>query len=48
MGEVKSEVIRMRITPELKQAIQAAAEKDGRTMSGYLEWIIKKSIDQKI
>lgn len=47
MADTKTEVLRMRITPELKAAIAAAAEKDGRTMSNYLEWIIRKELSQK-
>lgn len=47
MAGTKTEVIQMRVTPELKAAIAAAAEKDGRSMSNYLERIIRKELSRE-
>lgn len=47
MADIKTEILRMRITPELKAAIATAAEKEGRSMSNYLEWIIRKELGRK-
>lgn len=37
---LKTEVVRLRITPELKARLQAAAAADGRTMSNYIERLL--------
>ena len=39
----KSETIRLRITPELKIQIQKLAESENRTMSNYIENLIKRA-----
>lgn len=44
MAEIKSDFIRIRVTPDMKAAIAAAAKKEGRTMSNYLEWLVKKEL----
>lgn len=44
MAEIKSDYIHIRLTPELKTAIAEAAKKDGRTMSNYIEWLVKKEL----
>lgn len=44
MAEIKSDYIRIRLTPDLKAAIAEAAKKDGRTMSNYIEWLVKKEL----
>lgn len=45
MDGKKTDVIRMRIDPELKAALAEAADKDGRTMSNYLEQLIKRALE---
>lgn len=42
----KSETIRLRITPELKKQIQKLAESENRTMSNYIENLIKNAIQK--
>lgn len=44
MAEIKSDYIRIRLTPELKAAIAEAAKKEGRSMTNYLEWLVKKEL----
>lgn len=41
----KTEVVRLRITTELKARLQAAAAADGRTMSNYIERLIFLALD---
>ena len=43
----KSERIYIRITPEFKEQIQKAAELENRTISNYIEHLIKQAINQK-
>lgn len=43
----KSETIRLRITPELKEQLQKLAETENRTMSNYIENLIKNSIRER-
>ena len=40
---MKTEIVRFRITPELKAKLQAAAAAENRTMSNFLENLIQKS-----
>lgn len=40
----KSEVIRLRVSPDLKAQIQAAAEAENRTVSNYVENLIKEAL----
>lgn len=47
MPDLKTEVIRLRIAPELKEQLRSLAEADGRTMSNYIEMLIKKAIKTK-
>lgn len=42
----KSERIYIRLTPDLKQKLQKAAEADHRTVSNYIEYLIKRSLDE--
>lgn len=44
---MRTELIQIRTTPELKAAIRAAAEAEGRTVTNYIEWLIKKDLKQK-
>ena len=43
----KTERIYIRITPELKAQLQQLAEADGRTVSNYIEQLIKKALEAK-
>ena len=40
----KSERIYIRLTPELKEQLQKAAEEEHRTVSNYVEYLIKREI----
>lgn len=44
---MKSEVVRLRITPELKEKLRKKAEKEGRTISNYLETLIQNSLNEQ-
>ena len=48
MGKtIKTDMLKVRITPELKAKIQAAADADNRTVSGYIINLIMRDIDKK-
>lgn len=40
----KTETIRLRIAPELKKQLQKLAESENRTMSNYIENLIKQAV----
>ena len=40
----KTERLQIRISPELKAKLQELADADGRTVSNYIEQLIKKAI----
>lgn len=42
----KTDNIYIRVTPELKQQLQKAAEADNRTLSSYIENVLKRSLSQ--
>lgn len=42
----KTERLQIRISPELKAQLQKLAEADGRTVSNYIEQLIKVSISK--
>lgn len=44
MAETKSDYIRLRVTPDFKAAVEQAAANDGRTVSNYIEWLIKQAL----
>ena len=44
---VKTDMLKVRITPDLKAKIQAAADADNRTVSGYIINMIMRDIDKK-
>lgn len=46
MAENKTEFFHIRVTPELKAAVEEAAANDGRTVSNYIEWLIKQALKQ--
>lgn len=43
----KTDRLQIRITPELKVKIQQLAEAEGRSVSNYVEQLIKKAIESK-
>ncbi|MBO7251807.1 MAG: ribbon-helix-helix protein, CopG family [Oscillospiraceae bacterium] len=42
---VKTERLQVRISPELKAKLQEIADADGRTVSNYIEQLIKQAIE---
>ena len=42
----KTERLQIRISPELKQQLQRLAEAEGRTVSNYVEQLIKRELDK--
>ena len=48
MGKtIKTDMLKVRITPELKAKIHAAAEDENRTVSGYIVNLIMRDIAKK-
>ena len=48
MGKtVKTDMLKVRITPDLKAKIQAAADAENRTVSGYVISLIMRDIAKK-
>ena len=43
----KTELLQIRITPELKQQLQEAAQAEGRTVSGYVLWLIQRELNNR-
>ena len=43
----KTEMIRLRISPELKEQLWQAAEKDNRSVSNYIECLILEALGGK-
>lgn len=43
----KTERLQIRISPELKEQLQRLADADGRTVSNYVEQLIKAALDNK-
>ena len=44
---IKTDMLKVRITPELKAKIHAAAEDENRTVSGYIVNLIMRDIAKK-
>lgn len=44
---MKTEVVRLRVSPEMKDKIKSAADRDNRTISNWIENLIKKEIEMK-
>ena len=42
----KTERLQIRVTPEMKKKLQEAAEAEGRTLSNYVEQLVKKALDK--
>lgn len=43
----KTERLQIRISPELKQQLQRLADAEGRTVSNYIEQLIKAALAEK-
>lgn len=43
----KTDIIHIRITPELKAQLQALAESEGRTVSNMIERLIKEALSRQ-
>ena len=43
----KTERLEIRLTPELKEQLQAAAEAENRTITNYLENLIKQALEKE-
>ena len=43
----KTERLQIRISPELKSQLQQLADADGRTVSNYIEQLIKAAVEKK-
>lgn len=46
MANKKDEKIILRTTAELKEAAQKQAAKEGRSLSNYIEWLIRKDLEK--
>lgn len=43
----KTERLYIRLTPELKEQIRAAAEAEGRSVSNYIEYLITQALKRE-
>ncbi len=43
----KTERLEIRLTPELKEQLQAAAEAENRTITNYVENLIKQALEKE-
>lgn len=43
----KTERLQIRISPELKAQLQKLADADGRTVSNYIEQLIKNAVENQ-
>lgn len=43
----KTDRLQIRITPELKDKLQALADAENRTISNYIENLIKKELEKR-
>lgn len=44
---MKTERLHIRISPELKEELQAAADAENRTLSNYVENLLKEAVKEK-
>ena len=44
---IKTERLNIRISPELKEQLQALADAEGRTVSNYVERLIMEAVEKK-
>ena len=47
MREIKSDKIFLKVEPSLKKAAQELAEENGKTLSGYICWLLEREADKK-
>ena len=45
--ERKTETLNLRVTPELKELIRTAAEKERRTIANFIEVLVRKHCDEE-
>lgn len=43
----KTDTLHIRITPELKQQLQQAAQRENRTVSNYIELLIRRELQKQ-
>ena len=43
---VKDTILNIRISADLKAELQEAAEREGRTISGYVTWLIRQAVQR--
>ena len=43
----KTERLQIRITPELKDKLQALADAENRTISNYIENLVKREVEKR-
>ena len=41
---MKNEFLHIRISEDLKEKLRQAAKADGRTLSNYVEWLVKQAV----
>ncbi len=46
LGGKRTEIVSVRIDPKLKYLAELAARKQRRSLSGYIEWMLERSLDQ--
>lgn len=47
MAVKKYECIQMKVTPEFKEQAKKQAEREGRTLTNYLKWLITKDAERE-
>lgn len=43
----KTERVQLRLSPETKDALRAVAEAEGRSITNYIEWLIRQDLDRR-
>lgn len=43
----KTERVQLRLTPEVKDALRVIAEAEGRSITNYIEWLIRQDLDRR-
>lgn len=46
LGGKRTEIVSVRIDPKLKYLAELAARKQRRSLSGYIEWMLERSLEQ--
>lgn len=44
---IKTERVQLRLTPEVKESLRAVAEAEGRSITNYIEWLIRQDLDRR-